>query len=377
MATRDTAQQSLDAPVATIVALSTTRGESSAAPRSERNKMLSFVPVLFAQAVPTGPYGSTTVQFTVETLDRTSHTLDVTYPTGTAAAGRSFPLVSYTHGLGDKGASSYPRLFSDLASWGYVIAAPLSCKDGCLSDCKTNLGDPPCFGDYYKESFKVIEWARSSQVAASLPLNRTSGVAVAGHSMGGQAALLAASDANVSSYGIKAALMHHAYTHIYPAISTVPFLAFTGTEDFTAPPAMADKFFAAATVPQRGLVNSRGANHHEPTTDYRPEMALFSTAWLKVHLDQTPESDGMHWDDLIYGTGSDSLCGGGDGPLAECTLLPATHAAASAAATTVEASFYPDATPMPSPEASPSPSPQPEATPEPARAPVEAVHWTL
>jgi hypothetical protein len=219
----------------------------------------------------------------------------------------------------------------------------------------------------------VIEWARSP-AAASLPINNTAGVAVAGHSMGGQAALLAAADATArTEYGIKAAVMHHAYTHTYPSISEVPFLACTGTADATAPPAMAEKFFSAASVSRKGLINVRGANHHEPTTDYRPELALFTAAWIKLYVDGVEASEGMSWRGLIYGTGTDSVCGGGDGQMAECTMLPkASEPEATPTPTAVEESFYPDEARL---IASPSPSPSPSPAEEPPQR--ASVRWTI
>lgn len=31
-------------------------------------------------------------------------------------------------------------LWEELASWGYVVAGPLSCEDGCLGDCQVHKG---------------------------------------------------------------------------------------------------------------------------------------------------------------------------------------------------------------------------------------------
>merc|ERR1719329_684435 len=90
------------------------------------------------------------------------------------------------------------------------------------------------------------------------------GVGVAGHSMGGQATLFSSS-ALGAGYNIKAAVMHHAYTHSFPA-PEVPFLAFTGTRDLTASPSMTHGFYnASGASPVKGLVNKAGANHQEPT----------------------------------------------------------------------------------------------------------------
>ena len=155
-------------------------------------------------------------------------------------------------------------LLEELASWGYVVLAPRSCDKGCLQGCRSLEGDPPCFGRYYDQQLLVVDFARSpAAAAAGLPIN-TSLVAVAGHSMGGQATLFSAAY-NATSHGIKAAALHHAYTHTYPAIPTIPHLVFTGTHDTTAPPVMASSIFnAAGAFATRGLVNKAGAKHDEP-----------------------------------------------------------------------------------------------------------------
>ena len=39
---------------------------------------------------------------------------------------------------------------------------------------------------------------------------------------------------NATQYNIKAAVTHHAFTHSFPPISSIPFLVFTGTDDDVA-----------------------------------------------------------------------------------------------------------------------------------------------
>ena len=53
-------------------------------------------------------------------------------------------------------------------------------------------------------------------------------------------------------------------------------------------------------------------------------LALFTVAWFKLHVDGTAQGLGMDFEALIYGEGADSLCGGGDGAMADCTVLPGT-----------------------------------------------------
>lgn len=264
-----------------------------------------------------GPYTVVSVMYTDPALDESDQHVYVLYP---KAHGQTFPLISYAHGFNDPGGDLwYSQLGLDMASWGYVVGFPASCTFGCLRDCKSELGDPPCFGNYWRQQALTIEWARAQ---SSLPINLTAGVGVAGHSMGGQATLFSASNASaVESLGIKAAVLHHPYTHRFPAIQ-VPFIVFTGTLDDTAPASWAAEMFhrkgACAT---RGLVNKRGANHHEPSTDYNPRLGLYTVAWFKLYVDGVRSGMGIDFDSMVYGTANTSLCGGGDGAMQVCDVL--------------------------------------------------------
>jgi hypothetical protein len=249
-------------------------------------------------------------------MDVTDKHIDVVYPVVTNSS--VFPFITYAHGFSDVGYESYPQMLDELASWGYVVAIALACKEGCVEDCHNLPFDPPCFGHYYMQQLKVIDWMKTQ--TGKLPVNLTYGVAVMGHSMGGQSAYFTAAY-NSSTYNIKAAVLHHAFSHTFPPIGNVPFLTFTGTTDTTAPPEMAENIFnAAGDIANRGIINKVGADHHEPTSEYNPKLALYSVAWIKLHLDQTTSSYGMDWKDMVYGTGSSSLCGGGDGAMKVCTV---------------------------------------------------------
>jgi hypothetical protein len=300
-------------------------------------------------AATTGPFSTTHKTFKYSELDITDHGIEAVYPTGQGTTGTAFPVISYAHGLGDGGGdvmdhysgSTHP-LLEELASWGYVVLAPRSCNDGCLLSCKTLKSDPPCFGHFYDQQLKTIDWARSPAAAeAGLPIN-TSLVAVAGHSMGGQATLFSAAY-NATSHGIKAAALHHAYTHSYPAIPNIPHLIFTGTHDTTAPPQMADSIFnAVGAFAIRGLVNKAGAKHDEPGggdggAAYNPMLPIFTVAWFKIFVDETPVWKGHDFHAMVYGQGSDSLCGGGDGAMGSCTILPAAPGAHARAPVPAEA----------------------------------------
>jgi dienelactone hydrolase len=269
--------------------------------------------------VSPGPYNVLNATFVYDALDKSDQHIEVLYPSG--SPGQTFPLVVYAHGFDDAGGDRwYPQLGHELASWGYAVAFPNACAEGCWHDCTSHLGDPPCFGHYYRQQLLTIQWA-SSAAAAGLPLN-LSAVAVAGHSMGGQATLFsAANQSAVEAHNIKAAALHHPFTHTYSA-AKVPFLVFTGTDDFTAPPRMAERLFdAPGACPTRGLVNKRGANHHEASTDYNPMLGLYTVAWFKVIVEGLSRSHGMEWEAMVFGQGNASLCGGGDGEMESCSVL--------------------------------------------------------
>ena len=115
------------------------------------------------------------------------------------------------------------------------------CDVGCVTDCASLQHDPPCFGNYYQRQLDAITWAQQELFlntplydAEPLPLvDFSHGVGIAGHSMGGQATLFSSAYFNTSAHDIRAAVLHHAYSHTFPA-PTVPYLVFTGAEDTTA-----------------------------------------------------------------------------------------------------------------------------------------------
>jgi len=266
----------------------------------------------------TGPFKTTHTTFTYDAMDSSDKHIDVVYPVVTNST--TFPFITYAHGFTDKGYDSYPQMLDELASWGYVVAIALACQVGCVQDCESLILDPPCYGHYYKQQLKVIDWMKTQ--GGKLPVNMTDGVAVVGHSMGGQSAYFSAAY-NSTQYSIKAAVMHHAFTHTYPPLTNVPFLAFTGTTDTTAPPFMAENIYnTKGDISNRGIINKVNADHHEPTSEYNPKLALYTVAWIKIHLDQTSSSYGNNWKEMIYGTDSASLCGGGDGSMKQCVVNP-------------------------------------------------------
>ena len=268
--------------------------------------------------------------------------ISVYYPIGLADGSNitlddlevSFKLISYAHGMFGGGildVPGYNDLLSTMASFGYIIAATHQCSVGCFDDCVSLRYDPPCFGNYYLKQLDAIDWSKecaSGNTACAEPFKHvdfSAGVGIAGHSMGGQATLFSSSEGNATAYDIRAAVMHHAYTHTFPA-PTVPFLDFTGDEDTTAPvDTMAIPLYEAADGSNlnRGLVDKTYAGHHQPdilSVDRNgiELLAQYSAAWFKLYLDKTPTADGIDYYAMIYGLDSGGMCSGGDGVLTTC-----------------------------------------------------------
>jgi hypothetical protein len=281
----------------------------------------------FADAI-TGPFqvGQKIYNSTDERTEFQSK-ISVWYPTNVVNQTR---FISYAHGMMGGGIDvyGYEQLFRSMASFGYVIAATHACNAGCydhdgVSTCVSLENDPPCFGEYYLEQLQTITWAKSlkDDDAIFANVDWSGGVGIAGHSMGGQATLFSSSYNNASDYDIRAAVMHHPYTHAYPS-PQVPYIVFTGTDDTAAPPEMAQPIYEVDGGSEvRGIVNKVGANHLEPVLLHTQYLAAYTAAWFKVYLDKTPQAYGIDFYNMLFGDDDSSLCGGGDGDMAECTLV--------------------------------------------------------
>ena len=129
--------------------------------------------------------------------------------------------------------------------------------------------DPPCFGNYYKKQLAVIDWAKACTGGSTCSepfanVDWSAGVGIAGHSMGGQATLFSSAPEYTAQYDIRTAVMHHAFSHTFPAPS-VPFLDFTSELDTTAPAdTMGLPIYKSAegTGVIRAYVDKALTNHH-------------------------------------------------------------------------------------------------------------------
>jgi predicted dienelactone hydrolase len=118
-----------------------------------------------------GPYNVSSASYKVPVIDSTDPSIWLFYPlcnTSSSSSTCKFPLISYLHGMagGDIDLLGYALFFEQIASYGFIIAAPDSCDVGCTNpnkgapytDC---AGLPPLQPDHwapwYGEAFKAIE----------------------------------------------------------------------------------------------------------------------------------------------------------------------------------------------------------------------------
>jgi hypothetical protein len=178
------------------------------------------------------------------------------------------------------------------------------------------------------QAFKIIEWARNNSASPDplfARIDYAAGAGVVGHSLGGQAAAMAATRGCPARWGIKTAVLHHPANGALPfgnigANMTVPVAAFTSSGDAAAPESQAYMAAFNATGLPRALRYEVGWSHLEPVLwppCENPLLATFTAAWLKVFLG----GDRGAFFDLIFGGGPDSLCQ--HAPMVECSVAGA------------------------------------------------------
>ena len=316
-------------------------------------QLLLLSPLQSAAAPPTlGPWPVSSMDFAAPALDATDPSVWVVFPVCNAtdpSACPKFPLISYAHGFagGDVDLLGYYNHFSQLASYGFVVAAPDSCDVGCTdksggapwADCAAGLALDGDWAAWYAEQLKTIAWARNQSLSnSSAPaffrtIDWRAGVGIAGHSMGGQATSVSASGACAAEFDIRAAaLIHPASGELTNSQNTgsnmsVPTAAFTSSGDNLCPPTTVAATMRAfnASAAGRSLPslyrNLQGWSHLEPVLGAlfeNPLLATFTAAWFKVFLNG--EKAGDFYYDLIFAGGPDSICS--SQAMVDCYVLP-------------------------------------------------------
>jgi dienelactone hydrolase len=142
----------------------------------------------------------------------------------------AYPVVAFGHGF-TQTASRYASTLTALAARGYVVVAP---------DSETGLF--PNHGRFADDLWRSLRWARDTQPNASPTLD-----AVAGHSMGGGAALVAADrHPDIDTVLTLAAAETNPSATTAAAGTTVPMLFVVGSRDTVVPPSTTRSMYTAA-----------------------------------------------------------------------------------------------------------------------------------
>lgn len=310
-----------------------------------------------AQVPPAwGAYQVGEKKYKVSTLDKSDQNMFVYYPAN-ASATEKFPLISYAHGMlsGAFGPIEYlgvlyRTLFPQLASYGFIVAAPAGCNMGCndrvnapYTDC---AGLPPVSPDgwasYYGEQLKTVDWAQNQSKKLDpifTAVDWSAGVGISGHSMGGQATTLSAHTECAKRWGIKAAVLHHSANgdtsigNLGVNVS-VPLAAFGSSGDPSCTKETRD-IWENAPVHPKVFRDEVGYEHEEPMCGpgcappactystgsipcpfkHNPYTGFFTAAWFKVYLN----GDTGFWHDLVYNKANPhSLCNYAN--MTECIL---------------------------------------------------------
>jgi len=181
-----------------------------------------------------------------------SRSASIYYPSN-GTAGETFPLIVYMHGGGTGAAKGYPLQLPTIAAFGFVVIAPETCQalpPTCNALCL--FPDPAsqgCAEGWGREVLNAVNGAREHpSVHPALGLADFSRLGIAGHSMGGMAAIAAATLAGqAGGYNIKAAVSQHPNLVPKPNV-TAPVLFTGGTKDTTGALGWGNQMFASQGI---------------------------------------------------------------------------------------------------------------------------------
>jgi len=255
-------------------------------------------------------------------LDKSSKYIDIWYPENNNH-NISIPLIVYGHGYSGGSFSlpfGYSPILSEISSWGFFIAAPRSCSYGCYESMNERLPkDPPGFKYFYNELLKTIDCVDGNEDESFKIIDKKKGVGIAGHSMGGQAALYGSLKENNKFYNVKTSVIHNVYTHSFPIID-IPFLIITGSDDKLAIPSWSKKIFMDSMVNDKIFINKLQKSHTDLLYQDYKNYSLVTAFWFKLYLTEIESEMGNNYYEYIYGNNEESLCSNGFGLLKECMI---------------------------------------------------------
>jgi alpha/beta superfamily hydrolase len=310
--------------------------------------LLMHLPSVASNPAPAGAYKVSSGSYDLGGFlcGKQEPTCNIYYPT--ELSNGPFPVATFGHGMGGQ---IITDLVESVASLGFVVVAPA-----------TSGGK--CDDNHWKDMLHALDGSKAKpslhQALKHVDWNRT---AIFGHSMGGYATILAASEAvkKPDQYHLKAAVASHGYIGDPSPASgiTVPTMFTTGTEDHAQH--LLAQFNACKGSPKI-LAQVDGAQHMEPQSPGR--LNPFDAHFLGCHVAGLQKSC-----DKIYGDASDSLCKANK--MTTCNIVKSPTPGPSPPAPTPPAPTPPTPTPpapkppSPTPPAPTPPSPRPTPPPAP------------
>lgn len=253
-----------------------------------------------------GPYSKAYVSQTISANGR-SFSADIRYPGATAGSGAAvaagqFPVVAFGHGW-LQSTSTYTNYMDQLASWGVIVIAP-----------KTQTGLFPNHSSFADDLNAALAWAVAENGVSGSRFQahvRTDKLGLSGHSMGGGAAVVAASrnTANVDAVGtFQAAVTNSPSSTTQSALVTAPALWVAGSSDNTASVSSHQRPMYNAKAPSKQLRIVSGGGHsggqNSSSASAQDTNELLLTRWFLFYL-----TDDTTLDDAVWGATAQSTAG--------------------------------------------------------------------
>ena len=221
----------------------------------------------------------------------------------TAPRAGLWPIAVFAHGTGGGYLTTYQTNMKTLASYGFIVLAPMSCP---LKEC---------YSSYSYDQLAMAVSARNMGTSLHPALANAdfSKVGVYGHSMGAMATMLSASYA--SKYSIVAAVAQHPCLDegTVPGSIQVPIMYTSATGDTICPHSYADSFYAA-TPGRKVLWELQGSSHFEPCDG---QGQLRECEPVARFLACEIRGEGC---DAVYGGDGRAICDTAGSALAKCLV---------------------------------------------------------
>jgi len=172
----------------------------------------------------------------------------VWYPTDDS---KKYPLLSFAHGATVSDPKAYSGTIAGVAEGGYIIIA----LDGCAASMTE-----------WKAQVSSLTYMLTQEQTLKNIIDYDAPTGVFGHSMGGQATICSASDADsVKQAKIAAAVSMHPGVQIGPSKPIIPILYFAGQIDSIVPSALVkSKYASCPRSVDRGYAVFKGYTHFSP-----------------------------------------------------------------------------------------------------------------